>query len=72
MSREDPTRWLISYSQFAYHHGTKQEGSIKTRIIETEPSIWWRAREWKTEFESGGCVILMVHRIPVGPPSKEK
>jgi len=42
---DNPERWLITVSLVPVDHS---RGMLtETRIIETEPSLWWRSEKWQ-------------------------
>lgn len=57
---DNPSRWLITYTL-----APKEPGHLmtKTEIIETEPSLWWRAKRWQEDDKWAMCTILMIHWI---------
>lgn len=59
---DNPARWMITISLVPKEAG---DGVLtETRIIETEPSLWWRSEKWQDEEESYSmCVFLCVHYI---------
>jgi len=60
----DPPRWLITVS--LRPKGGNRKEWVRTLIIETEPSLWWRDNKWQDKDESFlSCAILMVHHIRI-------
>lgn len=60
--RDSPEQWLITYTCYPFEVG---RGEVTlTRVIETEPSLWWRSKKWQDSIGSHmKCIINMVHYI---------
>jgi len=67
---DEACRWLVTVSLVPSNitHGVITE----TRIIETEPSLWWRSEKWQeyrdmevTEQDDDGNETTSVQKVPL-------